>query len=141
MSTGSDKKLVVVWNDSRQTRQNTLPTFRLLSILTSQDFSWLQNGQLNCVSRGSMAFLFAGGFLLLFLRPIALGDCWLGDWANRQQLTKNNISLREIGITLYHRQNIYFFLIQKLLCEIRNNFIVVTSQFFGFFLLHRQINY
>lgn len=41
-------------------------------ILTSQDFSWLQNGQLNCVSKGSMALRLVGGFLLLFLFPIFL---------------------------------------------------------------------
>ena len=41
-------------------------------ILTSHDFSWLQNGQLNCVSNGSIAFRFVGGFLLLFLLPIYL---------------------------------------------------------------------
>lgn len=37
---------------------------------TSQDFSWLQNGQLNIVSKGSMFFLLGGGFLFDFLLPI-----------------------------------------------------------------------
>lgn len=37
---------------------------------TSQDFSWLQNGQLNIVSNGSIIFLFGGGFLAFFLLPI-----------------------------------------------------------------------
>lgn len=39
-------------------------------ILTSQLLSWLQNGQLNCVSNGSIALTFGGGFLLLFFLPI-----------------------------------------------------------------------
>lgn len=43
-------------------------------ILTSQDFSWLQNGQLNCVSNGSIALRFGGGFLLLLRRPIFLNS-------------------------------------------------------------------
>ena len=38
--------------------------------LTSQDFSWLQNGQLNIVSNASMIFLLGGGFLFDFLLPI-----------------------------------------------------------------------
>jgi hypothetical protein len=41
-------------------------------IFTSHDFSWLQNGQLNWRSKGSIAFLFGGGFRLLFLRPMIL---------------------------------------------------------------------
>lgn len=41
-------------------------------IFTSHDFSWLQNGQLNWRSKGSIAFLFGGGFRLLFLRPMVL---------------------------------------------------------------------
>ena len=40
------------------------------NILTSQDFSWLQNGQLNWVSKGSIALRRAGGFRLLFFFPI-----------------------------------------------------------------------
>lgn len=39
-------------------------------IFTSHEFSWLQNGQLNCWSNGSIAFLLGGGFLLDFLLPI-----------------------------------------------------------------------
>jgi len=42
---------------------------RPLSIFTSQDFSWLQNGQLNWRSKGSIAFLFGGGFHLFFCVP------------------------------------------------------------------------
>ena len=38
--------------------------------LTSQDFSWLQKGQVNCVSIGSIFFFLASGFLLDFRRPI-----------------------------------------------------------------------
>ena len=37
---------------------------------TSQDFSWLQKGQLNMVSSGSMFFLRGGGFLLDLRRPM-----------------------------------------------------------------------
>lgn len=39
-------------------------------ILTSQDFSWLQNGQVNWVSRLPVIFFLGGGFLFDFLRPI-----------------------------------------------------------------------
>ena len=39
-------------------------------ILTSQLFSWLQNGQLNTWSRGSTVLRFGGGLLAFFLRPI-----------------------------------------------------------------------
>ena len=42
----------------------------LVYILTSQDFSWLQKGQVNSVSRLPVIFFLGGGFLLLFLRPI-----------------------------------------------------------------------
>ena len=42
-------------------------------IFTSQDFSWLQKGQLNCLSRGS-ALLLGAGFLLDLLLPI-LNTC------------------------------------------------------------------
>lgn len=40
-------------------------------ILTSQDFSWLQKGQLNCWSRGSMALRFGGGFRFDLRRPMS----------------------------------------------------------------------
>ena len=39
-------------------------------MVTSHDFSWLQNGQLNCLSSGTIAFLFGGGFDFFFLLPI-----------------------------------------------------------------------
>lgn len=39
-------------------------------IFTSQTCSWLQNGQLNCVSRGTIGFTFGGGFLFDFRLPI-----------------------------------------------------------------------
>ena len=45
-------------------------SWRLTYILTSQDFSWLQNGQVNWVSRLPVSFFLGGGFLLDFLRPI-----------------------------------------------------------------------
>jgi len=44
------------------------------NILTSHDFSWLQKGQLNTESNFSIIFLFGGGLLAFFLRPIA--QCW-----------------------------------------------------------------
>lgn len=44
--------------------------FRARSIFTSQDFSWLQKGQVNWVSRVPVIFFFGGGFRLDFLRPI-----------------------------------------------------------------------
>lgn len=43
---------------------------RCTYILTSQDFSWLQNGQLNCVSSGWIALRFGGGLFFAFLRPM-----------------------------------------------------------------------
>lgn len=97
-STGSDKKLIVVWKSSIQTRHVIRAEFRLLSlkseidnikqvtflvehssnnsklnyILTSHDLSWLQKGQVNWESRGSIALRFGGGFLLDLRRPIVL---------------------------------------------------------------------
>lgn len=55
--------------------QLSLILIQLLSThsLTSQAFSWLQNGHVNCVSNGSIAFLFGGGLLAFFLRPIVNG--------------------------------------------------------------------
>lgn len=41
-------------------------------IFTSHDFSWLQNGQLNWMSSGSMFLRFGGGFLFALRRPIFL---------------------------------------------------------------------
>merc|ERR1719500_690397 len=55
-STGSDRKLIVAWKSSRQTVHWILAACLLLSIFTSQDFSWLQNGQVNWVSNASMFF-------------------------------------------------------------------------------------
>lgn len=40
-------------------------------IFTSQDFSWLQKGQVNWVSRVPVIFFFGGGFRFDFLRPIS----------------------------------------------------------------------
>lgn len=42
-------------------------------ILTSQDFSWLQNGQVNCVSSVPVTFFLGGGFRLDLRRPMAAG--------------------------------------------------------------------
>lgn len=39
-------------------------------IFTSQLFSWLQNGQLNSWSKGSIALRLGGGFRFDFLRPM-----------------------------------------------------------------------
>lgn len=41
-------------------------------IFTSHDFSWLQNGQLNCVSSGIIAFRFGGGLFFALRRPIVV---------------------------------------------------------------------
>ena len=38
--------------------------------MTSHDFSWLQNGQLNSMSRGSIAFRLGGGLLAFLRRPM-----------------------------------------------------------------------
>ena len=40
-------------------------------MVTSQDFSWLQNGQLNCLSSGSLFFL-GSAFRLDLLLPITM---------------------------------------------------------------------
>lgn len=42
-------------------------------IFTSQDFSWLQKGQVNWVSRVPVIFFLGGGFRFDFLRPMAAG--------------------------------------------------------------------
>lgn len=86
-----------VWNSSRQTEHDIIPVFRLRSlqtrrsndtfrcftckpgriesqqithILTSQDFSWLQKGHVNWVSRSPVIFFLGGAFLLDLRRPI-----------------------------------------------------------------------
>lgn len=40
-------------------------------IFTSQDFSWLQNGQVNWVSSVPVTFFLGGGFRLDLRRPMA----------------------------------------------------------------------
>lgn len=47
----------MVVNSSLQIRHAILAMFLVLSILTSQLFSWLQKGQLNIVSKGEVGFL------------------------------------------------------------------------------------
>lgn len=79
---------MVVWNRSEHTLQLISAEFRDLSlkivvreknsgcigeiayIFTSQLFSWLQNGQLNIWSKGSIARRLGGGFRFDFLRPM-----------------------------------------------------------------------
>lgn len=46
-------------------------------ILTSQDFSWLQKGQVNCVSNVPVIFFLGGGLRFDFRRPIPA-------WGQRQ---------------------------------------------------------
>ena len=93
-------QVIGVWNSSKQTLHDIIPVLRVRSlektasilvmlficcaclslflfsflvtyILTSQDFSWLQNGQVNWTSRLPVIFFFGGGFLFDFLRPIS----------------------------------------------------------------------
>lgn len=52
---------------SRLASPDPVPTH----IFTSHDFSWLQKGQVNCVSRVPVIFFLGGGFRLDFLRPMA----------------------------------------------------------------------
>lgn len=70
---------------------------QLTYILTSQDFSWLQNGQLNCVSSGWIALRFGGGLFFAFLRPIFRfrRDQILFDWIlfDIVYFENNNLSL------------------------------------------------
>ena len=81
---------MAVWKSSKQTWHTIRPVFLTLSlglfwssklvppthshifsyILTWQDFSWLQNGQVNWVSSAPVIFFFGGGFLFDFLLPI-----------------------------------------------------------------------
>lgn len=42
-------------------------------IFTSQDFSWLQKGQVNWVSKVPVIFFLGGGFRLDFLHPMSVG--------------------------------------------------------------------
>lgn len=86
-------QVIGVWNSSKQTLHDIIPVFRVRSlensisvllwcifplsytfwmayILTSQDFSWLQNGQVNWVSKLPVIFFLGGGFLFVFLRPM-----------------------------------------------------------------------
>ncbi len=58
------------WKSSIQMVHWIRPVFLVLSIFTSQDLSWLQNGQLNCVSNASKFFLLGGGPRFDFRRPI-----------------------------------------------------------------------
>lgn len=71
-STGSDRYVMGVWNSSKQTEHDIIPVFLLLSILTSHDFSWLQNGQVNWESRSPVIFFLGGGFLFDLRRPITV---------------------------------------------------------------------
>ena len=60
------------WKSSMHTMHLMLPVFFVFSILTSQLFSWLQNGQLKSVSSGSVARFFGGGFRFDLRLPISL---------------------------------------------------------------------
>lgn len=50
-------------------------------IFTSQDFSWLQKGQVNWVSKVPVIFFLGGGFRLDFLRPMSVGGQTCGTGA------------------------------------------------------------
>lgn len=55
-------------------------------IFTSQDFSWLQKGQVNWVSKVPVIFFLGGGFRLDFLRPMSVGgQTWSGSGGDRSQ--------------------------------------------------------
>lgn len=68
----------VVWNKDAQIYQAAYWS-------TSHDFSWLQNGQLNIVSRGSIFFFLGPGFLLDFRRPILYLYFWNQKHLNKQK--------------------------------------------------------
>ena len=61
------------WN--QRTWHRMVAMFRWRSILTSHDFSWLQNGQLKSWSSGMTGLTFGGGFRLLRRRPISTFYC------------------------------------------------------------------
>lgn len=55
-------------------------------IFTSQDFSWLQKGQVNWVSRVPVIFFLGGGFRFDFLRPMSEGrQTWGGGGGSGSQ--------------------------------------------------------
>lgn len=63
-----------------------MENFSITYIFTSHDFSWLQNGQLNWVSSGWIAFRFGGGLFFAFRRAILVNSffffalCWYLNW-------------------------------------------------------------
>lgn len=56
-------------------------------IFTSQDFSWLQNGHVNCVSSVPVTFFLGGGFRLDLRRPMA---GWGGGWGREGRGADND---------------------------------------------------
>lgn len=68
---GKELVFYCLWCISQLVMEQCDVTSRGTYILTSQDFSWLQNGQVNWVSRLPVIFFLGGGFLFDFLRPIS----------------------------------------------------------------------
>lgn len=69
---------------------------RARSIFTSQDFSWLQKGQVNWVSRVPVIFFLGGGFLLDFLRPMAAGGETCGAEEDKGQKLEEVVTLYSV---------------------------------------------
>lgn len=57
-------------------------------IFTSQDFSWLQKGQVNWVSKVPVIFFLGGGFRLDFLRPMSVGGQTCGGGGGQESATQ-----------------------------------------------------
>ena len=70
-SMGSERKLIFAWKSSKHFVHWTRPVFLSLSIFTSQDFSWLQNGQSKIWSKTSI-FRLGGAERFDFRLPIFL---------------------------------------------------------------------
>ena len=70
-SMGSERKLIFAWKSSKHFVHCTRPVFLSLSIFTSQDFSWLQNGQSKIWSKTSI-FRLGGAERFDFRLPIFL---------------------------------------------------------------------
>lgn len=84
------------------------PVFLVLSIFTSQDLSWLQNGQLNCVSNASKFFLLGGGPRFDFRRPIFQLKLknFLEKSEEDQKLRKRNQEKLSVDVTLVCQNNV-----------------------------------
>lgn len=83
---------MAVWNSSEHTRHLIFPHLNNLDIATTQLFLWLQNGQLNSLSKGTIVFFFGGRFLFDLPGPIA-GFYYFADLVLRRKVKENTYFL------------------------------------------------